>query len=72
MGMRKGGWGRLARLEIAVLLYGIEAGTGTTGVQVAVTDDDGAGVAAAKIGDEGSQHCFLLWGAGVGWLTAGV
>ena len=25
-----------------------------------------------EVGDEGSQHCFLLRGAGVGWLTAGV
>ena len=57
------------RLEVGVLLGGIEGGTGLEGIEVVVAEDEGTGEALLELAEEKEEGLALLGGAGVLGLT---
>ena len=62
----------LFRINISVLFHRIEARTGLLRIEVAMPDDQRAGVTLVEIFEQQSHRRLLLSRAGVGGLTADI
>ena len=63
-------WQTLFVIEFVILVFGIKAGAGLVDVgKVAVTEDDGMGIAFLEVLEHKQQGSFLCRSTGVGWLT---
>ena len=60
------------RLQVSIHFCCIEARTGFLRVEVAMTDDQGAGVTLMKLFEQQSHRFLLLSRARIGGLTAGI
>ena len=62
----------LFRINISVLFHRIEARTGLLRIEVAMPDDQRAGVTLVEIFEQQSHRRLLLCRAGIGGLTADI